>query len=840
VRISIFENLTQPLIGTFRFANGLEALTPQYDAILSWGIVITLSLFVLVCGFFVFNFYALMGVSVFVFGLVLTAGMFSYNTAFYVFVFCLVAYLIKHLNTASLGGKRRKSPFVLYAMPFTAICLVVAIAMPTPHAGYAAYVRENFITRPFAALNQSIQAALHPRYFSLAQTGFGGGAMRNLGGNVTADYGRFMRINPRRGSMPVYLRGVAFDTYTGNSWLNTFDDDYYVLTFESIEQNLEVFEMMSSALTMWTAADELGFFETYNHFEEQFLDIGITLSGEDWELVERALMSDSLSLFEHGFSVTIEGHYYLGEDLARAVELINLLFLDQRPFFYQGMQAVFDYFWNSSYGHVGNTLMDIVTTQVVGRSILFEHDFRTFNIFTAGVPVGISPLGNDMGLLRDGNGAVLTETLMRRGARYTVDYIEVGNNINTASVLAASRAGVLEDAWARVMQAEADMFDISQLNFEFEHLNIDFDELLYTYLIPRAARMREHYTQLPYDMPPRVAELARYVTQDAENDFERAIMVREFLRDSGHFEYTLTPGPSPSYRDFVDHFLFDLQTGYCVHFATAFTVMMRALDIPARYVEGFMVSGASDSAGYVNVINRQGHAWSEVYFEGFGWYLFEPTPPGAVFSTMPRTAADDAVPAAQTQPRRDFPELSGNFYEGEWDPYAAPAGGAATPPAGGEGGGQANNAPAQPMNVGSLFLTAILLMGSGVFAIMLLRLIVSFIKDSRIRRMDNNAAAEAYYAKILKYLDNFNFAKNENDTPLEFAQRISGRMSFENETIMMEDIAFILYRARYSDRPVTAEERGTLERVLAALDVRLKGYMGKWRFYVSKYVLVKF
>mgnify|MGYP003275524601 FL=1 len=91
-------------------------------------------------------------------------------------------------------------------------------------------------------------------------------------------------------------------------------------------------------------------------------------------------------------------------------------------------------------------------------------------------------------------------------------------------------------------------------------------------------------------------------------------------------DYTLSPGLTPKDRDFVDYFLNVNKRGYCVHFATTATMMLRALDIPARYVEGYSLNSQDFTDGTALVRDNQAHAWVEVYFQNFGWIPFDVTP----------------------------------------------------------------------------------------------------------------------------------------------------------------------------------------------------------------------
>jgi hypothetical protein len=78
-------------------------------------------------------------------------------------------------------------------------------------------------------------------------------------------------------------------------------------------------------------------------------------------------------------------------------------------------------------------------------------------------------------------------------------------------------------------------------------------------------------------------------------------------------------------RDTVDEFLFDTRTGYCEHYASAFTVMMRMAGIPARIVTGYQGGWFNAKANYLLVRQSDAHAWSEVWFPDTGWMRVDPT-----------------------------------------------------------------------------------------------------------------------------------------------------------------------------------------------------------------------
>lgn len=93
------------------------------------------------------------------------------------------------------------------------------------------------------------------------------------------------------------------------------------------------------------------------------------------------------------------------------------------------------------------------------------------------------------------------------------------------------------------------------------------------------------------------------------------------------FRYTLSPGlgegaPTPH---LIDEFWFDQKAGFCEHFSSAFAVIMRALDVPARVVVGYQGAELNPVDGQYIVRNSNAHAWVEVWQSGVGWVRVDPT-----------------------------------------------------------------------------------------------------------------------------------------------------------------------------------------------------------------------
>lgn len=128
--------------------------------------------------------------------------------------------------------------------------------------------------------------------------------------------------------------------------------------------------------------------------------------------------------------------------------------------------------------------------------------------------------------------------------------------------------------------------------------------------------------QLPGQSNPRTRALAVQMRAKAGSDQD---FIREVLRmfTEREFFYTLTPPKLE--RDSVDDFLFNTRSGFCEHYASAFTVLMRAAGIPARVVTGYQGGEYNRLGGYWIVRQSDAHAWSEVWLAGRGWVRIDPT-----------------------------------------------------------------------------------------------------------------------------------------------------------------------------------------------------------------------
>jgi transglutaminase-like putative cysteine protease len=142
--------------------------------------------------------------------------------------------------------------------------------------------------------------------------------------------------------------------------------------------------------------------------------------------------------------------------------------------------------------------------------------------------------------------------------------------------------------------------------------------------------LQERYLQVPEGLPERVRQMAAQVAGDLDNPYDQAEAIEAALRT---YTYNQQISAPPAGRDGVDWFLFDSREGYCDYYASAFVVMMRSLGVPARMAVGYTPGNEiqnperdpdPDLRTY-RILERNAHAWPEVYFPSYGWVQFEPT-----------------------------------------------------------------------------------------------------------------------------------------------------------------------------------------------------------------------
>lgn len=140
---------------------------------------------------------------------------------------------------------------------------------------------------------------------------------------------------------------------------------------------------------------------------------------------------------------------------------------------------------------------------------------------------------------------------------------------------------------------------------------------------------------------------AQQVTGGAANQYAAVVALEGWFRNRGGFTYTESPPRlrtgAPVLVDFVER----TKAGYCQHYAGAMALMLRYLGIPARVAVGFSSGKYEPARRRWTVSDHDAHAWVEVWFDGWGWLPFDPTPTRGAGASPYSTAS--VIPGVQSQ-----------------------------------------------------------------------------------------------------------------------------------------------------------------------------------------------
>lgn len=135
-----------------------------------------------------------------------------------------------------------------------------------------------------------------------------------------------------------------------------------------------------------------------------------------------------------------------------------------------------------------------------------------------------------------------------------------------------------------------------------------------------------NYRRLPASIiSDRLRALAGTITEGADSPFDKAVRIRDYLRNN--CTYTLQPPPIPEDKEVVDFFLFESKQGYCQHFAQAFTVLARLAGLHSRLVTGYAPGNYNLLTNTFEVYEYHAHAWTHIFAEPYGWLTFDGVAP---------------------------------------------------------------------------------------------------------------------------------------------------------------------------------------------------------------------
>ena len=263
----------------------------------------------------------------------------------------------------------------------------------------------------------------------------------------------------------------------------------------------------------------------------------------------------------------------------------------------------------------------------------------------------------------------------------------------------------------------------------------------------------------------------------------------------GNYKYTMKPGKVPEGRSVVDYFLKESKKGYCTYFATSAAIILRSAGIPTRYCAGYVVDtrllDSTDEEKYqtFEVSDNSAHAWVEVYIDGYGWAVVDPTPGYGEEDIVKEPSTNSGVNESEKQTETDITEteretvdssIDGNIQESTTDK---------------------KNISMKFSQNGTMYAAFIIIAVVMCAVIILIIICVSRIV-SRQRFLDGDAADSEKLIKMYEYLEKLlAFSGFRRDEDMDYQDYIYGIVASEKELqgIGLEDAVQTILAVRFGN-----------------------------------------
>jgi len=301
----------------------------------------------------------------------------------------------------------------------------------------------------------------------------------------------------------------------------------------------------------------------------------------------------------------------------------------------------------------------------------------------------------------------------------------------------------------------------------------------------------ETFLSLPDDLDTGIRALAREQTRNLGTSFEKAIALESWFR-SPAFRYSTNIVPGHGATDLAAWLLDpdspNYRIGYCENFATSMAVMARTIGIPSRVVLGF-TPGTPQGDGTIVVLDRNAHAWVELWMPTQGWVRFDPTPRGDGVNPTTFQQVETALGFRFTDyldvPDPETPPIS-----------VAPRSGLTLPPEPGfapfGGGGSADSG----WEIPGWIPRTLSWLGIGLLLLGGIPIVKWWRRRRRLRRL-RTGDIQAAWDEIVARLDDLGTPPSPADTPLEVASKVDAVMS---------PLAVVYTRSVYGDGAMVPED----------------------------------
>lgn len=753
-----------------------------------------------------FRFFVILIAGMSLFGFQASYNIAVSNVPFYIFLLAVLMSYLKYVFGIKAATEKNQyvkaGTLVMWSIPVS--ILIIGLAMSI-HASDRP-ITWNWLDRKVLSVYNYLQKKFDYEtfdYFSLSATSGFGDSSSFLGGRVRLDRKSVLRVYTNK---RVYLSGVSRDMYTGNTWKNSneelgpldihlkglYDDTSEMITgmkvltgkenyfndyFDSNQTYVSFINLRTKSLFKPSKIKE--FESITNEISMNISDTGDISSQsklkKDYQYSIKSYVPRMSTEFEDLMRKSKKGLY---DEYIQKLKFPS--YYDPEPFLYTftNLQPPFEVTVQSS-------TPDDSKKEPVGQSSA-QEDIGNETVYQIST-LDNSENGSDQSNIEitstEGNDADNAD-------QTTVDE-------NTAVIVSVNRPANSAKEIKRFEMLE-----------ELKALR-ENSKLIY-----------ENYLQLPEQLPQRVRDLAASLTASADNNYDKAKAIEKYL--ALNYSYNLDVPPVPRDRDFVDFFLFDQTEGYCTYFASAMAILARCAGLPARYVEGYMLPpDPVETGGNMFIVtNMQAHAWVEIYFEGYGWLPFEPTPPfRSAFYTV-QVPEQVSYGTGYDPAYQDYMDMMMKYYS---DMYS---------------GGTIDIVPVE-REEGLPVQVIILICVGSLTALLLLLILFNMIRSKiKIFRIINLPARDCilrsyeYYLKVLKL---HGLGLTPSETPCQYSERIDSALFFS--PVRFKAITDIFVKSRYSQNDISEKEKLLYSDFYPGFLSEIRINMGKFKYFVYKYIL---
>lgn len=457
-----------------------------------------------------------------------------------------------------------------------------------------------------------------------------------------------------------------------------------------------------------------------------------------------------------------------------------------------------------------------VSNLMKGRNLQIKfHNIRTRSIFIPLKTYWIK-INNSLKYDETQQGSLILKKARSSGMEYELKFYEMNMEHPSFKEMLIKNNSHITPGEATIHKVLEEVFDYPDRD------SILISEKIYKELKLQEEYMQHNYTKLPEDLPSRVKSLAVELTKEASSDYERLKILETYLNT---FKYTTNMNKTPKGEDFVDYFLFRQKEGYCTYFASAMGVMARALNIPTRYVEGFVLN-YKEKEGDSNYIikSNNAHAWVEAYISGVGWIPFEPTPG---FYNSRYTA---------------WKEYGANSLHSDNTSLITPAIPDSYESYGYNGDAAAEVSTGEGAKVRSYFLKGLFVILTGFILCIFMFYFSYIIAGRRYKKLymksEDNEKFIMDFKKILRYLHKDGYELSEDITLLEFSKKIEKNYNFKS--ISFTDLGALFMKVRYGEKELTKAEVQSVSDLTREYEIYLKDKIGFFEMFFHEFKFLHF